>query len=175
MEANRDAANQSLIVASRARQEGNLDKALKFAQKSQDLFPTAQGAAVLAAVLEAIGAGSSTSAKAEAEAPGTSDDASSASVRGSSADARAPATAAAAPAAPPPAAAAAPVYSELVRRILGARTFYDVLSVPWAAEETEIRKAYRKLAVQLHPDKNDSPGAEEAFKSLDAVYKAVVP
>ena len=41
MEANRDAAKQSLIIATRCRNSGDLDRALKFAQKSQDLSRTA--------------------------------------------------------------------------------------------------------------------------------------
>ena len=45
------------------------------------------------------------------------------------------------------------------------RDYYEVLGVTRTATETEIKRAYRTLAIQHHPDKNpDNPHAEEKFK-----------
>src|SRR5438309_12003235 len=52
-----------------------------------------------------------------------------------------------------------------------AKTLYDTLGVAKSASQDEIRKAYRKLARQYHPDKN--PGdkeAEERFKEVQTAY-----
>ena len=54
------------------------------------------------------------------------------------------------------------------------RDFYDVLNVTRTASADEIKKAYRKLALQYHPDRN--PGnkeAEEKFKEAAEAYEAL--
>lgn len=51
------------------------------------------------------------------------------------------------------------------------RDYYEVLGVPKDASQADLKKAYRKLAVQFHPDKNpDDPSAEEKFKEIGEAY-----
>ena len=44
--------------------------------------------------------------------------------------------------------------------------YYEVLEITREASDQDIRKAYRKLALRYHPDKNQSPGAGEKVKQL---------
>ncbi|CEP11149.1 hypothetical protein [Parasitella parasitica] len=58
-----------------------------------------------------------------------------------------------------------------VREILACGTdYYKVLKVDKKCTETEIKKSYRKLALKFHPDKNNSPGADEAFKLISKAF-----
>jgi molecular chaperone DnaJ len=50
------------------------------------------------------------------------------------------------------------------------RDYYDVLGVPRDATKEQIKNAYRKLAMQYHPDRNKSPDAEEKFKEISEAY-----
>lgn len=50
------------------------------------------------------------------------------------------------------------------------RDYYEVLGVPKTAAKDEIKDSYRKLAMQYHPDRNKSPGAEEKFKEISEAY-----
>src|SRR3954452_20996449 len=54
------------------------------------------------------------------------------------------------------------------------RDYYEVLGVSREASETEIKKAFRGLARELHPDVNDhDPEAEEKFKEAAAAYEVL--
>jgi len=58
-------------------------------------------------------------------------------------------------------------------RIMKIENYYEVLGVGKEATQDEIKKAYRKHALRLHPDKNVAPGASEAFKRLNKAFSCL--
>jgi len=50
------------------------------------------------------------------------------------------------------------------------KDYYDVLGLDHSATKEDIKKAYRKLALKYHPDKNKEKGAEERFKEISEAY-----
>jgi molecular chaperone DnaJ len=53
------------------------------------------------------------------------------------------------------------------------RDYYDVLGVPRDADDAEIKRAFRKLAQQHHPDVDKGDGAEQRFKELNEAYRVL--
>lgn len=53
------------------------------------------------------------------------------------------------------------------------KDFYNILGVNENSSEDEIKKAYRKLAVKYHPDKNTEPGSEDKFKEIAEAYETL--
>jgi len=66
-----------------------------------------------------------------------------------------------------------PEQRELAARIKGLKDFYEILGLAKNASAEEIKRAYKKLAMKLHPDKNSAPEAEEAFKKVNAAYQCL--
>eukprot|EP00879_Flechtneria_rotunda_P004446 GHRR01004697.1.p1 GENE.GHRR01004697.1~~GHRR01004697.1.p1 ORF type:complete len:565 (+),score=206.90 GHRR01004697.1:238-1695(+) len=74
---------------------------------------------------------------------------------------------------PPDDPSVTPEQRRLVQQILAAHSFYEVLGVAKSASDADIKQAYRKLALRLHPDKNKAHKADEAFKLLSRAFSCL--
>ena len=59
---------------------------------------------------------------------------------------------------------------QLCSENLGKSDYYDVLNLSRDADELDFKKAYKKFAIKLHPDKNHAPESGEAFKKVSTAY-----
>ena len=53
------------------------------------------------------------------------------------------------------------------------KDYYKMLGVSRSATADELKKAYRKMALKYHPDKNRDPDAEEKFKDVAEAYEVL--
>ncbi|KAL7054887.1 hypothetical protein AAHC03_024468 [Spirometra sp. Aus1] len=63
---------------------------------------------------------------------------------------------------------------EAVEQVKNSKNNYEMLKVSQTATRSQIIKAYRRLAFHLHPDKNNHPDSEEAFKRIVAARTALL-
>ncbi|KAI4469618.1 hypothetical protein MML48_1g02421 [Holotrichia oblita] len=138
MEVNKDEAERCIDIAEKYIKEKNREKAEKFLQKAERLFPT-EKAKVLLARIQFLAPSKEPEMKQKKMAPKVEKP-------------------------------AEPEYtteqSDAVKRIKKCKDYYEILGISKDATDSDIKKAYRKLALQLHPDKNKCPGAAEAFKAI---------
>lgn len=173
MEVNKDEAERCKAIGVNAMKQKEYARAAKFFRKSLSLYPLSGVEALLTTVerLETAGndtANGTTSGSAHNE-NGTSG---SNFRRNTSSGSAVP---------PAPTSPGGRSYTqeqvEIVETILrakaqGGRTaHYKVLNVSsTSCTESDIKKAYRKLAVKVHPDKNSAPKSDEAFKAVGLAY-----
>lgn len=61
----------------------------------------------------------------------------------------------------------------IIKRVSQNTDYYKILGISSSASEDDVKKAYKKLALKLHPDKCKLPGAEEAFKKLAGAFNCL--
>ncbi|KAK1413949.1 hypothetical protein QVD17_29686 [Tagetes erecta] len=61
----------------------------------------------------------------------------------------------------------------IVREIKMKKDYYEILGLEKSASVEDVKKAYRKLSLKVHPDKNKAPGSEEAFKKVSKAFQCL--
>ncbi|XP_048843720.1 dnaJ homolog subfamily B member 12b [Brienomyrus brachyistius] len=159
MEVNRDEAKRCVEIAVAALKNKQTDKAVRFLEKAQRLFPTDEAKALLESITKNGQPCGAESMPGGSDGPGprhrrTRPDSGTAPEEKATDSGK----------------SYTPDQLEAVKRIKQCKDYYEILGVNKDATEDDLKKAYRKLALKFHPDKNHAPGATEAFKAIGNAY-----
>eukprot|EP00055_Hartaetosiga_balthica_P012452 m.60535 g.60535 ORF g.60535 m.60535 type:complete len:420 (+) comp7949_c0_seq1:83-1342(+) len=167
MEGNKDASDECIARARKYLKEGNFDGAEKYARKSEKLFPNSTAKGLLSVVSKRRKEG----ANSASNSGSTSFPASTEGLRKRHSEKKETANNNTSQSSAGPKREYTPAQQDKVTKVLRATTLYERLSVSKDADEITIKKAYKKLALHLHPDKNSAPKAEDAFRSVNKAYQ----
>ncbi|KAE8678781.1 Heat shock protein DnaJ isoform 2 [Hibiscus syriacus] len=169
MNGNKDDALKCLKIGKDALDAGDRARALKFLSKARRLDPSLPVDNFLSAAAEAKSDDRSTP-----EPPPDSSQ-SKPSDKPSIRRRNHPSGSAASSSSSPTAAAG--TYTEeqimIVKQIKKKKDYYEILGLEKTCSVDDIRKAYRKLSLKVHPDKNQAAGAEEAFKAVSKAFQCL--
>ncbi|KAE8658259.1 Heat shock protein DnaJ isoform 2 [Hibiscus syriacus] len=164
MDGNKDDALKCLNIGKEALDTGNRARALKFFTKARRLDPTLSVDDLLSAAAEIESVDRKAPESSGSCRPWSSDQP---SIRQRNQSTR---SAASSPSSSPTAA-----YTEeqikILKQIKGKKDYYEILGLEKTCSAEDVRKAYRKLSLKVHPDKNKAPGAEEAFKAVSKAFQ----
>ncbi|KAK9878026.1 hypothetical protein WA026_020655 [Henosepilachna vigintioctopunctata] len=141
MDGNRDEAEKCIQIAQKFVAERNREKAEKFLQKAERLYPTQKAKDLLLQISLLAPASPETEQPRKRNTKPLNERISKAPEY-------------------------TPEQAEAVQKIKKCKDYYEILGVSKDATDSEIKKAYKKLALQFHPDKNKAPGSAEAFKAI---------
>lgn len=167
MDANRETAKECRASAEANLSTGNFEKALKLAEKAEKLFGTIEGKDLIHRVQRASANESQNSSAKPKTNPAT------APMPTKSKSAPAAKVASSAPKAGVETRTYTNEQVNLVKQARASKDLYKILGIERDANEDTIKKAYKKLAILLHPDKNPAPGADEAFKAVGMAYQVL--
>lgn len=158
MDSNKDEADRCIKIALIAVSNNQPDKARKFLEKAQRLFPTDQAKNLLETLAQNGKPPDENGGPVNRDGPAmrhrSHREEANNSAQGAT-DSAKPYTA---------------EQLDAVRKIKSCKDYYQILGVEKTASEEDLKKAYRKLALKFHPDKNHAPGATEAFKAIGNAY-----
>ncbi|XP_018009018.1 dnaJ homolog subfamily B member 12-like isoform X2 [Hyalella azteca] len=163
IEGNKDDAEKCFDLARSYFEQGNLEKAVKFVQKAIKLYPCDRYQE-FEEVIKRFGSGSKSSNK------NTNQNNSSPRTSGDEGVRHRPPGSSDEPRASTVEKAYTSEQVEAVKQIKKCKDYYEILGVTKEATDSDLKKAYRKLALQFHPDKNKAPGAAEAFKAVGNAF-----
>ncbi|KAK9268501.1 hypothetical protein L1049_000253 [Liquidambar formosana] len=170
MDGNKDEALKCLKIGKDAFGSGDRTRALKFIAKARRLDPNLPVDDLLSEIQGESG---------DQSAPPTADQSSaSSSASASSKPSDQPSLRQRVPANGSSSAQPSSVsYTEeqitIVRQIKKKKDYYEILGLEKTCTVEDVRKAYRKLSLKVHPDKNKAPGAEEAFKAVSKAFQCL--
>ncbi|XP_030626820.1 dnaJ homolog subfamily B member 12a [Chanos chanos] len=158
MESNKDEAERCIEISIAALRNNQPDKARRFLEKAQKLFPTDKAKNLLESIAQ--------NGKPHDGADNCEDSSDSGiRQRSQNAEDHTPKESTA-----ESAKSYTPDQLDAVKRIKRCKDYYEILGVGKDASDEDLKKAYRKLALKFHPDKNHAPGATEAFKAIGNAY-----
>ncbi|CAM6099437.1 unnamed protein product [Calypogeia fissa] len=176
MDSNKDEAMKCMAIGKAAMEAGDRARAVKFLGKAQRLYPNPQVDALLSALYEGNGKQAADSKPTRngdsAEGKSSKDENGKEGIRHRNGVNQSGSSAGASPSSGGGSAGsdASPEQIEIVARIRRTKDYYQILSVTKECTEEDVRKAYRKISLKVHPDKNKAPGAEEAFKAVSKAF-----
>lgn len=167
MEANKSDCEKCIRIAQTAANTGDYEKALKFLNKAQKLYPSESITKLVTEYTEQMAKSREEKTRDPNDSYSNFSNTSSASTEDlnsnnnsntNNARQRRKETA---------------EQSDAVKKIKNCNDFYEILGVPKTASDSDLKKAYRKLALQYHPDKNKTTGSTDAFKIIGKAFSVL--